>query len=384
MKKVLFTLYKNRSHSLYRQFIDNSPEGYKYLTLDDLFEEFIFEKSSNLFLGIWEKIKRNRKIIKTAKENNVDIIYCCDGILLFNSPIPWILELEHASSLIAHNFEIWKIAKKILPLILKQRNLRHIIPWTKAGRDSLASNLILSEDVLSKIKPVHLCLKQIDSFDDVERKKIKHENFSIIFATSVNYNGENEFYSKGGKIVVAVFEKLRKYKDIKLILRSKIPSEFEYLKNDSQVEIYEDVLEYDKFKELFLKSDIFLFPGYQSPGMAFLDAMNYNLPIVTTNVFANNEMVFNNENGYTIRFPEHSSTNYLFKKFGIKSIPSGDGAKYDLLDDKMIDDFVESVFKLKLDSSLLMNMSKRSKEILEKYFSLTKRSEELKNILDNL
>ena len=124
MKKVLFTLYKKHSHSLYKQFIDNSPAGYEYFTLDDFFDEFIFEKSSNLFSEITAKIKRNQKIVEVAGRNKIDIIYCCDGMLLFNSPIPWILEFEHATSLIAHNFGLWKIVKYIVPLLLRQKNLK--------------------------------------------------------------------------------------------------------------------------------------------------------------------------------------------------------------------------------------------------------------------
>ncbi len=384
MKKVLFTLYKNHTHSLYKQFINNPPVGYWYFTLDDFLDEFIFNKSSNLLSEIIAKIKRNQKIIKIAKKNNIDIIYSCDGILLFNSPIPWVLEFEHTTSLISHFFGFWKIAKYLLPQILKQKNLKYLIPWTKAGADSLGINLNLSKSVLTKIIPIHLCLNQIDSFNNIERKRISHEKFSIIFVTSVNYNSENEFYSKGGRIVVKVFEKLKKDKNIKLILRSKLPTEFDYLKNNPQVEIYEDTLTHDKFQKIFLKADILFFPGYQSPGMAFLDAMSYNLPIITTDVLANKEMVKSGINGYLVPFPKSSKVNYLFNKYGIKNVPTGYMSRNDLLDEKMISSFVKKVIRLKEDKNLLIKMGKNSKDILIKGFSLEKRNRELKSIFNNL
>lgn len=384
MKKVLFTLYKNKSHSLYKQFVNNPPEGYEYFTLDDFFDEFVFQKSGNLFLGIIAKIKRNQKIIEVAKKNKIDVIYCCDGILFFNSPVPWILEFEHATSLIAHDFKLWKFAKYILPLILKQENLKNLIPWTEAGARSLEKNLKIDRSVIDKINPIHLCLNKIDSFDDIEKIKIEHENFIMLFVTSVNYNGEGEFYSKGGRIVIEVFEKLKKEDgNLKLILRSRIPKEFGYLKNDPQVEIYEDILSHEKFQEIFIKSNCFFFPGYQSPGMAFLDAMNYNLPIIATDVFANNEMIKSGENGFLVSFPESSNINHLFQKYGIKNIPSGSMAREDLLDEKMIDSFVEIIMRLKDEYKVLIGMGKSSKNLLKKEFSLEKRNSVLREVFDN-
>lgn len=382
MKKVLITLYKGKSHSLYKQFINNPPERYKYFTLDDFFDDFIFEKSSNLFLEIIAKIKRNRKIINIAKENKVDIIYCCDGMLLFNSSIPWVLEFEHVTSLLAHNFVLWKFAKYVLPLILKQKNLKYLIPWTEAGAISLRKNLKIDEEVDSKIRPIHLCLKQVDDYIDIENRKIKNEKFSILFVASANYNGEGEFYSKGGRIVVKVFEKLKKDKNVKLILRSKIPTEFDYLKNDPQIEIHENVLSYEKFQNIFLKSNIFFFPGYQSPGMAFLDAMNYSLPIVATDVFANNEMIKDAFNGYLVPFSNTSNVNYLFNEYGILNIPISKNSVNDFLGEKIVADFVKKILKLKNDDDLLINMGKNSKELLVREFSLLNRNRQLKEVFD--
>jgi glycosyltransferase involved in cell wall biosynthesis len=384
MKKVLFTLYKNKSHSLYKQFINDPPAGYQYFTLDDFFEEFILEKSSNIFFEIIVKIKRNQKIINIAKKNKIDIIYCCDGMLLFNSSIPWILELEHATSLIAHNFGLWKIAKYILPSILKQKSLKYLIPWTEAGALSLEKNLKIGEELSRKIRPVHLCRNQIDDFNIIENRKIRHEKFAMLFVTSLNYNNEGEFYSKGGRIIVEVFKELRKDRDIKLILRSKVPTEFSYLKNDPQVEIYEDVLSPEKFQEIFLKSDMFLFPGYQSPGMAFLDAMNYNLPIFTTNIFANQEMVRDEVSGYLVGISKNVSVYHLYDEYGLRVIPSGAKA----MEDQDLDEIVNMICgKIKLlyeNRKILSEMGKESKKLLNSEFSLRKRNEKLKDIYDKI
>lgn len=386
MKKVLFTLYKNRSHSLYKQFIDNPPEGYQYFTLDDFFNEFIFKTSSNFFLEIVAKIKRNKRIIKIAQKNNINIIYCSDGILLFNSPIPWIMDLEHVTGLVSNYYKLWKFGKKIIPLVLGQRNLKYIIPWTKEGANVLKKNFEFSREIRKKIKPIYLCLKNIDDYDYIEKEKlgIKNNKFSLLFVTSINYNRENEFYAKGGWILIKTFEKLKKQIDIRLILRSKIPLEFDYLKRDSAVEIYEEALPYEKFQKLFLDADIFFYPGYQSPGMAFLDAMNYNLPIISTDVFANKEMVQEGQNGFLVNFPSSSIAFYLSRQFDIQGVPSGIRAREDKISEKMINAFVEKIIILYKNRGLREKMGANSKKILLRDFSLSGRNIELKNIFDKI
>lgn len=384
MKRILLTLYKNRSHSLYKQFIGTPPEGYRYFTLDDFFNDFIFESSPNFFVEIIRKIKRNRMIIAVAMKNDIDIIYCCDGILLFNSPVPWIVDLEHVTGLISNNYKLWKLGKMAIPFLLGQKNLKYLIPWTEAGADALRSNFRLSAKVLEKIVPIRLCLEKIATYEDIERKRISHDSFAVIFATSANYNGENEFYAKGGRIVIRVFEELKKKINVTLLLRGKIPAEFGYLRNDPTVEIHENPLSSDEFQNLFLRADAFFFPGYQSPGMAFLDAMNYNLPIVSTNVFSNAEMVKDGWNGFLTDFPAKNIAFYLDEEFGIRGVPSGVRAREDRVDAEIISDFVSKIVRLREDKALLREMGANAKKFVLEEFSLEKRNDQLKFIYDKI
>ncbi|EKE16381.1 MAG: glycosyltransferase [uncultured bacterium] len=384
MKKILFTLYKNRSHSLYKEFIDNPPEGYQYFTLDDFFDYFIFDKPANLFLDIKRKIERDKKIIEAAKKNGIDIIYCSDGLFFLNSPIPWVMDLEHVTGLISNCYKLWKIGKLIMPIILSQKNLKYIIPWTKTGANVLEDNFKINDSVRKKIKPINLCLKKIYDYGYIEKKKIKGVKFSIIFVTSVNYNGEDEFYAKGGAIIAEVFKKINTKVDIRLILRSKIPKEFDYLKKDPSVEVYEETLNDDEFQNLFLGADLFFYPGYQSPGMAFLDAMNYNLPIVSTRVFANPEMVRDGWNGFLVDFPISSIAFYLTEEFNIKGVPSGIRAREDKLSEKMIDDFAEKIIQLQKNREVLEEMGVNSKKLLLNSFSLAKRNRALEDIFNEI
>lgn len=380
MKRILFTLYKDRCHSLYKQFIFDPPEGYQYFTLDDFTDEFILSESQNIFVEIFNKIKRNFAIINIAKKNNIDIIYCTSGMLLFNSPLPWVIEFESAISFVIHKLEYWKIAKKILPILLKQKNLKALIPWTEAAANSLLSNIAEIEKIRNKIIPAYLCLKKIDAGD----KKIKSGAFTILFVTTLNNNAEKEFYTKGGRILAEIFSKLKNKIPVRFILRSKIPDEFSYLKTEKGIEVYEECLPENEFEKIFLESDMFLFPCYQSPGLVFLDAMKYSLPIVATNIYSNPEMVINDFNGFLINFPSSSRVNYLETKFGIKNIQTGKQTRNDVITEEMVNTFCEKILRLYSDKNLREKMASNSRKLFKEKFTIQKRNEKLKAIYDNI
>ncbi|EKE16383.1 MAG: hypothetical protein ACD_11C00018G0019 [uncultured bacterium] len=381
MKKILFTLYKNKCHSLYKQFISVPPSGYQYFTLDDFTDEFIFSESENIFVEIFNKIKRNFVIINIAKKNNIDIIYCTSGMLLFNSPIPWVIEFESVVSFIIHKLEYWKIARKILPIMLRQDNLKSLIPWTEAAARSLLSNIKESKEISNKITPIHLCLAKIGD----QKKKENDKIFKILFVTTVNDNAvDKQFYVKGGRILIEILKKLKDEVNIKFIIRSKLPKEYEYVKHYSNVVIYEDLLPKNDFDKIFSEADIFLFPCYQSPGLVFLDAMSFGLPILTTNIFANAEMVIDGYNGFLVDFPIASSVNYLDKELGIKNLQTGRKAGNDNISNEMVDIFCKKILLLYNDIDLKNEMSKKSRELLESKFTIEKRNEKLKKIFDNI
>jgi len=381
MKRVLFTLYKDKCHSLYRNFIFDPPEGYQYFTLDDFTNEFLFEESENILIEIYNKIRRNQRIIQIAQSNNIDIIYCASGMLLFNSPIPWIIEFESAASFIIHKLQYWRIVKRILPLTFRQKNLKALVPWTEAAAHSLLSNVVVCNTVRNKITPIHLCLGSTET--DIQEKLFRDE-FTILFVTTLNNNADKEFYTKGGRIISRVFFKLKGRIPVRFILRSKIPDEYAHLKFEKDIEIYEDCLPLDKFRKIFLESDAFFFPCYQSPGLVFLDAMNFNLPIISTNVFSNSEMIINGYNGFLIDFPNSSTVNYLETEFDIKDVQTGKRSKDDTISDDMVDEFCEKIIILYKDKNLRKNMAKNSKQLLLEKFTIESRNKQLKFIYDKI
>jgi glycosyltransferase involved in cell wall biosynthesis len=382
MKRVLITLYRDRCHSLYRQFLSVPPQGYTYVTLDDVTSEDIFQPAKSMFGEVINKIKRNRKIIRLAKNNNIDLIYCCSGILLFRSPLPWIVDIEHVTDFIAHHFGIWKFAKWLLPFLLMQRNLKAIIPWTEAGARSVFENIWYNQSIRNKMHPIPLCVQGECSWPNEKKDDNPGKSLTLLFSTSINDNTENVFYSKGGRHLVAVYEHLRDRVPLRLILRSRIPKAFSFLRERSDVVIYEESLDKDAYEELFHQADVFFFPGYQSPGLVFLDAIMHGLPIVTTDVFSNREMAIPEYNGYLVPFPKESNVYYWHKKYGIKMVPTGNYAYAETVNNEMVSRFCSCLQELYGNFRKLRTFGKNSRKLFREKYTLQNRNKLLKEIFD--
>jgi len=381
MRKILFTLYKNKTHSLYRQFISNPPEWYKYYFLDDFFNYNVFDSWKTFIQNLLLKIKRNNLILDIAKKNNIDLIYSVDWQLLFSRQIPWIVDLEHLSPMIWHDVNHFKIYKKIIPFILSQKSLKKIIPWTKAGEKSLKLNLKLNKKVLNKIKVIHLCKNNYKK--NIEYKE-NTDIIKILFITSVNYNFEWEFFSKWWPVVIKIFEELEKiWKKVELRIRWKLPKEFNFIRKNKNIFIYEDILNWNKFENLFLESNIFLYPWYQSPWMVFLDVLEYWIPIITNKIFSNNEHVLNWKNWYLINISKYCSAYHWNNNYWIKWIPNWTYSKEEynkIINDKdYIWNYIQSILNI-FEKWRLNFFSKESRTIFEKEFIFEKRNNELKLI----
>lgn len=377
--KILVTIDRNNCHSLYRYFIDIPPKWVTYYTLDDFLDNPFNFNRSNFIKWLWNRYNLIRKIKKIVKENNIDLIYATDWIPILNSPVPYIMDLEHFTSFFFHDvkhIKLWKFYVK--NILLKQKQLKYIIPRTQAGADSITKNIKLSKKMLEKIKTIHLCL---DKSEPCKLKQISHENFTILFITSKNAGSEWTFLSKWWGILIKVLEKLWKdgYK-IKLIIRGVIPEKYKYILKNPLVEQYWNILPQKDYECLFLKSDIFCFPGYQSPWIAFLDALYFWLPIVTTNIFANKEHVIEWQTWFLVDFPKNSKVFQWEDLYKIKGIPTPEKCNEDKLDETFYNNLYEKIAYIYNHKTFQDKASKLCKQYFLKNFTITKRNNELSKV----
>jgi len=140
---------------------------------------------------------------------------------------------------------------------------------------------------------------------------------------------------------------------------------------------------WEQLEQEFKTADVFLFPSHSTPGLAILDAMSYELPVITTDLWANAEMIEDGKTGYIIKksakiqyytgdfIPNWS--HYPTSKF-MKTIKK-------TIDPEVVKQLVEKTSTLIEDEELRRLMGKAGrKEIETGKFSLIERNKKLARI----
>ena len=131
----------------------------------------------------------------------------------------------------------------------------------------------------------------------------------------------------------------------------------------------------------FKSADIFLLPAHNTPFSGFLDAMSYELPVVTIDAWANSEIVEDGKTGFVVRRSEKIP--YYVENF----IPNFGSSRFQQAirtpDPQVVGELVEKVSILIDYPQLRKRMGKAGRwEVEEGRFSIERRNRQLKQILD--
>jgi glycosyltransferase involved in cell wall biosynthesis len=375
-------------HSLYKELVRFPPAGYKFITSAD---ERVSKSQDEIYLLNKAFIKYGAiktlydyvrplaydfyyRLTDGSKPEEADLTYAANHLVFRKEP--WIVDLEHVGALAAYG-KIKSAGKTILKS-LRSTNCKKIIPWTKMGKRSLLASISCG-DLEGKTEVINLAVRSKKFQKKFDRGRLK----ILFLGTSNRANISDSFAIKGGNEVFRAFEKLKSERDnLELVVRSYVPldvkKKYSGFKN---VRIMDDVVPWEVLDYEFRTADIFIFPSHSTPGMAILDAMSYELPVVTTDVWANNELVDHGRTGFLIR--GHSRVRYYDENF----IPCWGEPKFMAairqVDPRMIKDLVDATEILIEDEKLRRKMGRAGRrEIDEGKFSITMRNRKLKKVLD--
>ncbi|MCW4024558.1 MAG: glycosyltransferase family 4 protein [Candidatus Bathyarchaeota archaeon] len=304
-------------HSLYNEIVSYPPEGYTFLV----------PKGSSINQSRFYPI--DRKIISYSATKylydcirpliyysalskfsptkiNADLIYVSQHVVNYNQP--WVVDLEHAGALAAYGRT--DLVRKTVEKAFRSPYCKKILPWTNMAKKSLEACFDCGE-LDNKIEVVSLA---------VHPKNFKKEPSGgpakILFVGTANPSNIIDFYIKGGREMIEAFSKLKKiYPNLELVMRCYVPPfEKTLCSNLKGLRIIDNLITYEELSNEFKTADIFVFPGHSTPGMVILDAMSYELPVVTTDVWANNELVDNGRTGFLVNCSKnvkYSDKNFL-------------------------------------------------------------------------
>nr|WP_319393028.1 glycosyltransferase family 4 protein [uncultured Desulfobacter sp.] len=238
----------------------------------------------------------------------------------------WIYSIANFQEALAFNFLGAPIPKKIRALymgqLFRKDNFKQLIFWSEAGKKTLSSygNVTCSR-ILEKTKVVYPAVRQMDD----SLIQFQSEQIHILFG--------GDFFRKGGANAVDAFEETQKlYPEIRL--RLCCDPEIDFNTGNQELKLkYLKKIELNPsiqmgrvprsvmINDILPKTDIFLSPTYyEAFGFAFLEAMAFGIPIITTDCFAIPEIVEHGKTGFLIKIKQFDPES-LFQGYQVNRIP---------------------------------------------------------------
>jgi len=293
-------------------------------------------------------------------------------------PEPWVLELPceqpHLLIGLEEHFHTWK---PLLSRYLGSPFCKAIICRAEAVKEALLQRLG-EEATREKIQVVYGAVPARDFIKNGPGDRIR-----LLFVNSAHLAFSETFYGKGGLIVLAAFRRLlARYDNLELVIRSKVPPEVLQERGDllKGVRIIQDPLPWQELEREWLGADIFVMPSYVTPDATLIEAMSYELPVVTTDVWANPEIVADGRTGLLVSAPSlrrftEGHTIHFDNRNWVKHIKS--------IDPQMIQN-LEAKLRVLIDNEeMRRRMGEAGRYEVERgKFSIQRRNKKLKRIFD--
>lgn len=361
------------------------PEGYRFISASSL-EESVIQGASRFdwAYGVqhWLGTRVPLPLVKSylgrfkSTSSSVDLTYALMHLVLRKEP--WVLDMQceppHLLLWIRWSDKQRDRFRDSVRKRLASPYCRKVICWVEAGKKAFLS--WLGSDLEDKIEMVYWGVPR--------RNFVKNHNdgkTKLLFVNSGNINTMAHFNRKGGSEVLQAFLELnRRYDNLELVIRSGIPKgvrrQYEGAHN---VRILDRPVPWEELEEEWRSADIFVLPSRATPAQAFLDAMSYELPIVTTDVWGNPELVEDGKTGLLVHYPKAS-------RYIHDWVPYYHSRYEDTFKEPDADLVRGLVAKLSLlieRPELRRRMGQAARREVEKgRFSLHKRNQALKRVLD--
>lgn len=384
MKKIYLDV-AGKMHSLYNELVHFPPEGYEFV-VEHIFLDKVSKNISNIdFIYSLQKNALSKLIpVNLAKAylerfkkipEDVDLTYST-GHLVFRKE-PWVVDFEFVTQLTGYNIKHLKKCKKLVERTLASEYCKGIICWTEASKKTVLGNLDCSK-FEQKIEVVPLAVRKKNFTKSYNKDKVK-----LLFVGSSNIIGEFEL--RGGKETLEAFIHLnKKYDNTELVIRSDVSMEIkERYSQIENIRIIDKVIPWKLLEQEFKSADIFILPAHSSQDVAVLDAMSYELPVITSNVWANPEWVQDGITGFIINYSDpipHYVGNFIPNWSSLQCMN-----EYKKVNGKAVDEIIKKLSILIEDEELRRKMGKSGRrEIEEGKFSLRRRNAILKKIFDDI
>ncbi len=292
-------------HPIYREQLHAVPEGFRYvsehpaLSDDTTPTKRVIEQRSRVAPArdLAERVALRAlssvgyvHTVGAGGKPEATLIHSCER-LLRNSPLPYVLDFEHAELFVLYQRAAlarpW--ARAWLLHALCDERLRFLLPWSKAARQSLYRSLGADAHARldARTRVVYPAIRPA-----VEQPRQRSTSaLRVLFVGTV-------FYEKGAVEAIRAVQRLAKTHAVHLDLLSYTPAEWRSrLEGDPAVTLHRPGGA-DVVRRLYAQADVLLFPSHMDTfGYVVLEAMAHGLPVIAPGHLALNELVRDGHTG---------------------------------------------------------------------------------------
>ena len=405
-RKILFDPLLGM-HSAFWEIVNYPPEGYEFVLSNGLWDQ-VFDRLVNrnefisanpAFVGVLNRLfpprllkaLLDRAFKRILKREDIDLIFSMDHPIFEKRP--WVILITWPTALTGQDISHLRKYKSFIEQQLASEHCRKVITWSKLAQASILTNFDGS-CFADKMVLLPLAVHKQDFVKSNAAGKIR-----LLFVGTANSPGGRiaamlgtkfflDFDGKGGREVLYAFRILsERYPNLELVMRSGVPSgvkrEFARYSN---IRFIDQVIPRAELAKEFISADIFIYPTHQlTPWTVFLEAMSYELPIVTTDLYANAEIVQNGVTGLLVQ--PSRKVPYFWENL---LLPTGSPLHRGYVeairtpDPLVVDDLVAKTTLLVEDANLRRELGRRARwEVEEGKHSISRRNRALKQIFDN-
>jgi glycosyltransferase involved in cell wall biosynthesis len=368
-------------------FVDSPPTGYQFIRPDDSRNRFFLSASRfgaayrllNLFDRVVPMVVVSSRLQRLRRlPPGISLTYAYGGHLVFRRE-PWVVSLEYPGMLLGGNVKHLVRGRRLLEKTFASSYCKKILCEYEAARQALLSTVNCAP-FLNKVTVLLPPPPPLPQFT----RSVKQGPVRLFTLGSGNIKGE--FDSRGIRDVIAMFVILRqKYPDLELVVRSDIPAAYRpFCQGIPGLRIIDRVIPRAELEKEFAAADIFVLPGYGTYPFTLMEAMSWELPVVTRNSWANAEFIEDGRTGLLIA--PSIAVPYFYRdtahpNFGSiafqKAVHSSDSAS--------VAELVGKVGLLIEDVALRRRLGQAARqEVAAGKLSRAARNEKLKKILDEV
>jgi len=369
---------------MYRQLMLQPPDGYEFVNSQAISDKVIATLArAGVAHSLWWELdtavplnllKASLERFKKVPEGTV-LTYSV-GHLVFRKE-PWVIDLV-AQTLPTGNLRHFKRFSQVTESAFASKYCKKILCQYEAAKKSV----LLNYDCTQFKEKIETLLPAVPK-KRFARSYGHKDKLDLLFVGSANI--PRQFEEKGGRELLDAFALLRrKYRNVQLTVRSDVPAHIKSRYDGLEgLNFVERVLSWSALEPTFEKADVFLMPAYNAPATVMLDAMSYELPIVTVDSWSNVEVVEDGKTGFVIEVPDREliQDDHFIPPWDLPAFRRSIRRSHP----QVVKGLVEKTSILIEDPQLREKMGKGGRwEVEHGKFSIQKRNSRLKRILDEV